>query len=170
MCPPKPRAGPAEPKGNEPAPASAGWEPCSRRLPWIKLAPIIVDGLKGYVAKKEAEEAQTRGFERILLAYQDADDNLIPKKKAFTGKWVISPEDPYDTAYENGIETDRYAVAVTAKNAVVMYYWTEDGEHFYGRHFKVFPSFTEAAADNDVKWAAIKAVQKIGVPVEELDI
>jgi len=34
----------------------------------------------------------------------------------------------------------------------------------------VFPSFKDAAADKHVKWAAIQAIETIGVPVEELDI
>jgi hypothetical protein len=144
------------------------WER-AKELAGDKLAPIIVDGLKKYVAQKEAEEAEAKGFQRIVLSFQDADDNLIPKKKAFTGKWIIPVEKPYDI-HDDGSEVDRYAVALTPKNAVVIYYWTEDGEHFFGKSFKVFSSFQDAAAYKRTKWAAIQAIEKIGVPVEELDI
>jgi len=142
----------------------------AKELAGEKLAPVIIDGLKKYIAQKEAEEAVTRGLERILLSFQDADDNLIPKKKAFNGKWIIPITKPFDVSDEDGSEIDRYAVAITAKNAVVICYWKEDPEHFYGKHFKVFPSFKDAAADKHVKWAAIQAIETIGVPVEELDI
>jgi hypothetical protein len=142
----------------------------AKELAGEKLAPVIVDGLRKYVAQREAEEAAARGFERIVLSYQDADDNLIPKKKAFTGKWIIPTTKPFDLHDEDGSETDRYAVAITAKNAAVIYHWTEDGEHFFGKHFRVFPSLKDAAADKHVRWAAIKAIETIGVPVDELDI
>ncbi len=142
----------------------------AKELAGEKLAPVIVDGLKKYVAQRETEEAQGRGFERIVLSYQDGDDNLIPKKKAFTGRWIIPTAKPFDLHNEEGSEVDRYAVAITAKNAAVIYYWTEDAEHFFGKHFRVFPSLKDAAANLDVKWAAIKAIETIGVPVDELDI
>jgi len=142
----------------------------AKELAGDKLAPVIVDGLKRYVAQKEVEEAEARGLERIVLSFQDADDNWIPKKKAFTGKWIIPIEKPYELCDEDGSEVDRYAVAITAKNAVVFYYWTVDGEHFFGKHFRVFNSLRDAAADKNVKLAAIKTIETIGVPVEELDI
>jgi hypothetical protein len=34
----------------------------------------------------------------------------------------------------------------------------------------VFPSLETAAADKDINYAARKAIEAIGVPVEELDI
>jgi hypothetical protein len=142
----------------------------AKELAGDKLAPIIVNGLKKYIAQKEAEEAEERGFERVVLSFQDADDNFIPKKKAFMGKWIIPPHKSYDVHDEDGPTVDSYAVAITAKNAVVIYYWTEDHENTYGKHFKVFPSFQAAAASRNVKWAAIRAIETIGVPTEELDI
>ena len=144
------------------------WER-AKGLAGDKLAPVIVDGLRKYVAQKESEDAESRGFERIVLSFQDADDHLFPKKKAFVGRWLLPAETPYRASDDRG-RYEHYAVAVTPKNAAVFYYWTEDDEHFYGRHFKVFPSLMDAAADRELRWAAIKAIETVGVPVEELDI
>ena len=145
------------------------WER-ARELASDKLSPVIVAGLKRFLAEKEAEEVEAKGFERIVLSFQDADDNLIPKKKAFMGKWIISPHKPYEQRTEDGAEVDSYAVAITPKNAAAFYYWTDDGEHFFGKRFRVFASLHDAAADTGVQWAALKAIGQIGVPVEELDI
>ena len=145
------------------------WER-ARELASDKLSPVIVAGLKRFIAEKEADEAGAKGFERIVLSFQDAADNLIPKKKAFMGKWIISPKKPYKQHTEDGAEVDSYAVALTPKNAAVLYYWTEDGDHFFGKRLRVFPSLHDAAADPSVQWAALKAIEQIGVTVEELDI
>lgn len=134
------------------------------------ISQIVVASLKVFINMKEAKEAETKGFERIVLSYQDADDNLIPKKKAFMGKWIILPNKPYDLHEEDGSSVDRYTVALTPKGSAVFHCWTDDGEHFLGKHFLTFPSLHDAAADDRVKWAAIKAIEQIGVPVEELDI
>jgi hypothetical protein len=145
------------------------WER-AKGLAGDKLAPVVVDGLRKYVAQKESEDAESRGFERIVLSFQDADDYMVPKKKAFMGKWLIPADAPFRVFDDDGREFEEYAVAVTPRNAAVFYYWTEEGQYFHGRHFKVFPSLKDAAADQRLRWAAIKAIETVGVPVEELDI
>jgi len=134
------------------------------------ISPIIVESLKKFIKHKEAQEAEAKGFERIVLSFQDADDNLIPKKKAFVGKWIFPKEKPYQEHSEDGSVVDSYSVAITPKNAAVFYYWTDDGEHFYGKHLLICSSLHNAAADERVKWAALKSIEQIGVPIEELDI
>lgn len=143
----------------------------AKELAGEKLAPIIVEGLKKFVIEKKLEQTVAKGFERIVLSFQDADDNLIPKKKAFSGKWIIPPVKPLRVTSEDGNEADFfYCVATTPKDAAVFYYWSEDGEHFYGKHFAVFSSLRAAAADSNLRWVTAKAIEQIGVPVEELDI
>jgi hypothetical protein len=145
------------------------WER-AREFAGDKLSPVIISGLKAYVAEKERQESEAKGFERIVLSFKDADDNLIPKKKAFTGKWIISPAKPYVMYSEHGTDSDFYTVAITPKNRAVFFHWTEDREHLYGRHLVVYDSLHDAAANPELKWAAIKAIEEIGVPVEEMDI
>ena len=145
------------------------WER-AREFAGDKLSPVIISGLKSYIEEKERKESEARGFERIVLSFQDADDNLIPKKKAFMGKWIISPAKPLEMVSEVGFDRHYYTVAITPKNKVVFYRWTEDDEHNYGRHLDVYDSLHDAAANREVKYAAIKAIEEIGVPVEEMDI
>lgn len=95
---------------------------------------------------------------------------MLPKKKAFIGKWIFHPSKPYDLYDEDGSEVDRYAVAVSAKGAAVIYYWTESPERVSGKRFRIFSSLEDAATDSDLRPAAIEAIEKLGVPVEELDI
>jgi hypothetical protein len=61
-------------------------------------------------------------------------------------------------------------VAITPKGSAVFYYWTDDGVQFLGKHLIVFSSLHAAAGDGRVRWAALKAIEVIGVPIDELDI
>lgn len=49
-------------------------------------------------------------------------------------------------------------------------YWTESPQRVSGKRFRIFSSLEDAATDSDLRPAAIEAIEKIGVPVEELDI
>jgi hypothetical protein len=62
-----------------------------------------------------------------------------------------------------------YAVGVTAKGAAVVCSWKDDPAG-QGYRFSVYPSLEQAAADDRVSYAAGKALEALGVPVEELDI
>jgi hypothetical protein len=134
-------------------------------------SPVLLKALKEYVAAKEAEAT---GFGRIQVEFEDSDDNHLPKKKAFHGRWIFSPSQPLQIWDESGTESDVYCVAVAAKGSVVVYMWEtrESGGELYTqkKRFLVFPSFEEAARNNEVNYAIRRAVQARGVPVEELDI
>jgi hypothetical protein len=140
----------------------------ARELAGEKLSPVIVAALRRFVAEKEAESA---GFEKILLRFDDANDSYLPKAKSFYGRWIIPPDERFvDWSADNG-SRHHAAVAVTPKNKVVLYAWgSKNGEPDDDFSFQVFDSFSQAAAQ-DVSGAPIReAVERIGVPVEDLDI
>ena len=133
------------------------------------ISSAIVQGLKKFIAQKDAEEAEAKGFERITVKFDDADSHFIPRVKAFHGKWIIPPAKPTVQEDAEGDMRWSYSVAITAKGAAVIY-WMQEEEDSRAQHFKVFPSLEVAVADSDVNWAARKAIEVLGVPVEELDI
>jgi len=142
------------------------WER-ARELAGDKLSPVIVSALKQFIAAKEAEP---KGFKRIEVGFDDSDDHYLPKKKAFYGRWIFSPTAPCYSE-NDGPNTYNYAVATTARGNAAFFSWLEDqnGESWSFK-FVVYPSLERAAADERLNFAARKAIEKIGVPVEELDI
>ena len=141
----------------------------AKELAGDKLSPVIVDGLKKFIAAKEAELDFVRGFERITVKFNDADTHNIPRIKSFHGKWIIPPTKPEIQCSEERDKQWSFSLAMTAKGAVVIY-WVEEEEDGTAQYFKVYPSLETAAADREVNWVARKAITLIGVPVEELDI
>jgi hypothetical protein len=141
----------------------------ARELAGDKLAPVIVSGLKRFVAEKEAEPG---GFERIEVRYNDSDDHLLPKAKAFYGKWIFPPDNPLRLVDdEDEYESDCYCVAITPKGSAVVFSWSEHTQFGGSSHrFVVYPSLADAAADPHANYAARRAIAAIGVPVEVLDI
>jgi len=145
------------------------WEK-ARELANDKLSPVIVEALKVFVAQKEAEQKIAMGFQRIVISYEDADDLSLPKKKAFVGRWIFSPENPFVLPWEFRDQDNSFAVAVTPKGAAVFYSWQGPVGSTPTARFRVFGSFEQAAADDACNAAAREAMNKIGVPIEELDI
>jgi hypothetical protein len=145
----------------------------ARRLANDRLSPVILKALKEYIMTKEAEAAEAAGFERIEVEFDDSEDNNLPKRKAFRGRWIIPPGSP-SRAIVNDIMSRASAVAVTAKGNVVVCLWKifedETGAFPCEHRFLVFPSFEKAAQDDEVNYVIREAVRKRGVPVEELDI
>jgi hypothetical protein len=144
----------------------------ARELSNDKLSPVVVSALKSFIAEKEA---QSTGFGRIIVTFQDADDHNLPKAKSFYGRWIIPPEEGFGYASDfDNFDRDKncFAVAVTAKGNIVVYSWRIDAQSGdnYRHSFRVYSSFQEAATDNDVNWAIRQAMERRGVPVEELDI
>jgi len=148
------------------------WEK-ARKLANDRLSPVILKALKEFVAEKEAE---VKGYERIQVQFEDSDDHYIPKIKAFNGKWIFGPAEPLRIWNSDETVGDAYCVAVTAKGNIVVYMWKllawSDGDEPSEGAYRllVFPSFEEAARDNDVNDAIREAIKKRGIPVEELDI
>jgi hypothetical protein len=146
------------------------WER-ARELSGDKLSPVILSALRLFVAAKEAEST---GYERIVMEFNDADDHMLPKKKAFYGKWIFGPNDRYEYVNEDRDQQDIYFVAETAKGSVVVIKYSEgveNGDHWIsGKKFLVYASFHDAAADKEVNSAIRSAVEVRGVPVQELDI
>jgi hypothetical protein len=148
------------------------WER-ARELSGDKLSPVILAALKVFITAKEAENS---GYKRILVEFNDARDHMLPKKNAFYGKWIISPNAPHyeDYELEHRDQRDFYLVAETAKGSVVVIKHSEgddeDGHWVSGKKFLVFASFHDAAANDEVNSAVLKAVELRGVPVQELDI
>jgi hypothetical protein len=147
----------------------------ARRLANDRLSPVILKALKEYIMTKEAASSEAAGFERIELEFEDSDDNHLPKKKAFHGKWIFSPRDPFPPREPfDGSEKRVYAIAVTSKGNVAVYTWIDElsfpDDHRYGYRFLVFRSLEEAAVDHDFNQPIRAAMRQRGVPVEELDI
>jgi hypothetical protein len=142
----------------------AVWEK-ARELADDKLSPIIVKALKSFISEKEAT---SKDFKRIVLEFDDSDDGYLPKKKAFYGRWVISPEEPLQTT-EDGDVVYIGALAETAKGAIVVFERIQYEDATGRNKFKIFASLSEAAV-GEFNYLAREAVKRRGVPVEELDI
>ena len=139
----------------------------ARELSGEKLSQVIVEGLKRFVSE---HESRAKGFERIVVEYNDSLDNGLPKAKAFNGRWIIDREEPLKTLHDpdEGILAVT-SVAESAKGNVVIYsYFESNGT--WAHKLLVYPSFEKAAADPVVSYAACEAMRRRGVPVEELDI
>jgi hypothetical protein len=135
----------------------------AKELAGEKLSPVIMQALRAYVLEQEGKQ---RGVERIEIRYRDAKDNGLPKAKAFWGQWIYSAAKPLSFSDENYY----YAIAITAKGNIVIYSWRENEEGKHGETFDIFPSLEDAALSHEFQYAAIAAMEKRGVPVEELDI
>ena len=134
-----------------------------------KLSPVLMDGLRKYIAQKDAEELLTKGFERIELSFYDEDARGMRKARAFYGKWIFPLSKSLDGSTCQDYSTF-YAVAMTAKGAFVIIRWTADPEGECPKRFRVYESLELAAHDDEVSWAALKTNDELGVQVEELDI
>jgi hypothetical protein len=144
------------------------WER-ARELAGDKLAPIIMTGLKRFIAEREAQEAAAKGFERIELEFNDADDHFIPKIKAFNGRWIIPKTKPHKVTNEDGDRQWSYSLALTLKGSTVVY-WIDEDREGRAEHFRVFSSLRAAAEDREVNSVARRAIKEMGIQVEELDI
>ena len=146
------------------------WER-ARELAGEKLSPVIVAALKQFIAQQEAEK---KGFERLVVKFKDSQDRSLPKAKAFYGRWIYPPDMPLDLN-DLFVANPRaqVAVAITAKGSAVFLRW----ELTIGilcekqnERFDVFPSLEDAAMQGDFNLPARMALERLGVSVEELDI
>ena len=123
---------------------------------------------KRYLLEQELRDQQAHHRkERITLRYVEGG---IPKATAFVGRWLITPEQPWEGWDEEG-QRDNYAVALTAKDNVVVFNFCnppEKGEFGWGV-LTVNPSFEQANKRHP--WDAIElAMRRRGIAVQELDI
>ena len=148
----------------------------ARELAGDRLSPVIVESLKRFVAEREALAS---GFERIVVEFNDASDNGLPKAKAFYGRWIIDRDGPWRIGVSMDGDFIGYrvvSVAETAKGGVVVYRYFEAGNsptsesQAVAHGLLIFRSFEEAAAHSEVSSAVAEALRRRGVPVEELDI
>jgi hypothetical protein len=152
----------------------------ARELSNDKLSLVVVAGLKRFVAEKEA---QMRGFERIEFHYNDSSRGGRPTAKAFYGRWLLAPNEEFKPPIS--ASGRKYGVAISSRGSVVLFEWTPTTyaralgkEELKNGKFSVYPSFEAALEDkgqNDIfHWepreAVHEAMQRLGVPVEELDI
>jgi hypothetical protein len=143
------------------------WEK-AKELAGDKLSPVIVTGLRRFVVDVETS---ARGFDRIEVRFNDSDDSHIPRAKAFYGRWIYSPDEPFEESDDENVPCARYAVAITAKGSAVVYWWrTGAGGGKWAEKFWTFTSLDQAAKNHYVNNAVRNAITKMGVPVEELNI
>lgn len=136
----------------------------ARELTGDKISQFILEKLRAFVAEQEGKR---QGFERITLRYVERG---TPKATAFVGRWLISPDAPWVEEWESD-DFPNYAVAVTAKNNVVVFNFVahlQDGE-FGPSTFEVYNSF-EHASGHDGEGAIEAAMRRQGIEVQELDI
>jgi len=140
----------------------------ARELSNDKVSQIVVSALKNFISEKEAESA---GYERIIVEYDDLNDGNRPKRKAFYGRWLIPPEESFRS---NQFVGHYFAVGVTAKGGVV--FCEHDTLSTATRQrLHAFPSFEDAieAIGDDIfgaRSALHEAIRRRGIPIEELDV
>jgi hypothetical protein len=135
---------------------------------WDQAKAIVGDSLSTYVTNHlktlvADKKASLGGFRRIVVKFIDKG---IPRAQAFYGRWIIPPDDAFDTGH------DRYAVAVTSKgNFVVFDFWdgpSRDDEYFPGS-LLVFSSLDEANSKIP-RGLIAEVLTRHGIEIEELDI
>lgn len=137
------------------------------------LSSLLTNYVKEFVLTKEAA---IYGKEKIVLCYKD--NGTIPVAKSFYGKWLIHPEEALQE-FRDLDYIDKYAVAITQKNNIVVFYFiqgftpqpSEDGKFSYGK-ITVFNSITDLKYTKSLPNFVIgEIIEKMGaVEIEELDI
>ena len=150
----------------------ATWER-AKELAGDKLAPVIIDGLRSFVAKKEAE---LHGFERIEIQFRDSEANDMPAAKAFVGRWIFPREEPLTLRDESmgfsigDFGHSYYAVAQTAKRRIVVFSWAVYAGDAHNYRFQVFDDLDVLKNSGFPRDVTAAIVEALGVEIEELDI
>jgi hypothetical protein len=148
---------------------------------WEKAKEVIGESLSTHLTNYlrtvvASQKAAAQGAERILLSFRD---DGIPKTKAFYGRWLISPDDPFEHRERDDegniipdFGPDYYAVAVTAKQNIVVFNFGEQKEEgkFNWGLVRVFESFEQANSSKLPYGLIATAMEVLGVEIEELDI
>jgi hypothetical protein len=143
-----------------PADAREVWEH-AERLAGESLSSLLTDLLRGFVKDKQAAE---EGWERIVVTV-DNNPPSKPPRKAFWGRWVISPDVPFPNSRFN------LALAETRGGHIAIYAF---GDSTIDDELVVFTSVDQA--NEECEWDLPReflelAADRLGrEEVEELDI
>jgi hypothetical protein len=141
----------------------------AKELVGDSLSMYITNHLKTLAASKKAAQ---QGFERIVLKFTH---EKVPQAKAFYGRWIISPQQPFESVYDtgDGLLPDYYAVALTVRKVVIFNFWgSEYSEDAYGPAVMHVVDSLEAAS----KMAQLpenlvsEVMKRQGIEIQELDI
>jgi hypothetical protein len=154
---------------------------------WEEAKEVIGESLSSFLTSQlrqavAAKRAEAQGLERIVLSFQDTGRK--PRRVAFYGRWIISPEDPWKKK-TYGVSNDQYAVALSGRGNFVVFNFDDgkkDAAGFYKwgelLHFKSFDDALVALSNREPEDAESDppdglitiAMHKAGVVIEELDI
>jgi hypothetical protein len=145
---------------------------------WDKAKEIVGESLSAYLTAHlrnvvAANDAVKKGNERIVITFQE---NGIPRTIGFYGRWLISPDEPFNWDWcPDNPESPilHFAIAMTAKGRIAVFEFGVRKENgtYTSASFRSFNSFDEANADPHIPSSLIAEAMEIqGVPVEELDI
>jgi hypothetical protein len=142
----------------------------ARDLAGESLSQLIIGQLKTIVMEREAE---AQGYGRIVLSFRESGD--MPMAKAFTGRWLISPEKPFDNGEvywdDRFYQHDFFAVALTPKNNLVFFNFLQfpiSGKYEWGQIEII--SYSNLQNARVPKKLLALTLEQLGVEVEELDI
>lgn len=148
---------------------------------WDQAKEVIGESLSMHLTNYlrtivTAQQAATQGANRIVLSFRESG---IPRTKAFYGRWLISPDQPFEVWERDSdgdiipdVPPDYYALAITPKQNIVVFRFGEQKEKgkFDWGELRVFDSF-EGANSAKLPYGLIAtAMETLGVEVEELDI
>ena len=111
-----------------------------------------------------------------MLSFRESG---IPRIKAFYGRWLISPDQPFEVWEHDSdgniipdIPPHYCALAITPKQNIVVFRFGEQKEKgkFGWGEFQVFDSFERANTAKLPYGLIATAMETLGVEVEELDI
>jgi hypothetical protein len=145
------------------------WDRAKELIGGESLSAHLTNYLRTIVGNRLAAD---KGMTRIVLAYRDRGKK--PRLQAFQGRWLIKPDGEWWIVDPNG-QPDYYAVAITAKEQIVVFNYynhqaDEEGKFKWGQ-LEIYPSCDLAFEDQSVPQGLIAlAMERMGLEVEELDI
>ena len=148
---------------------------------WDQAKEVIGESLSTHLTNYlrtivTAQQAATQGADRIVLSFRQSG---IPRTKAFYGRWLISPDQPFEVWERDSegdiipdVPPDYYALAITPKHNIVVFRFGEQKEKgkFDWGELRVFDSFDGANSAKLPHGLIATAMETLGVEVEELDI
>jgi len=137
------------------------WEE-AERLAGDSFSAFLTERVREYV--EERKERVPGDSERIILELEDREGR--PLKKAFRGRWLVSPNEELRTG---DFVSDCYAVAISENDNFVVYTWNINGA--CPPRYEVFSSFEDMEEDDLPPDIVAAVAAELGLDyVEELDI